>query len=216
MTARVAILISGRGSNMAAILTTATEQAWDVDFCLVLSNKASAGGLEVARARGIPTDVLDHRSFGRGGRDRFDAALAHRLQEAKADWVVLAGFMRVLGPGFLDPFAGRVLNIHPSLLPRHRGLHTHQRALDAGDPVHGCTVHLVDASLDGGPILAQVEVPVRPGDDADTLAARVLEQEHQLYPTVVRAAADGRLPEAFPPRRQSELPAQVPPDEAAP
>ena len=188
MTARVAILISGRGSNMAAILETAEREAWDCEFCLVLSNKASAAGLELARSKGVPTDVLDHRSFGKGNRHLFDAALAERLQGAGADWVVLAGFMRILGPNFTGPFAGRILNIHPSLLPKYPGLRTHERCLEAGDDVHGCTVHLVDDSLDGGPILAQAEVPVRPGDDPETLAARVLVQEHRLYPAVVRAA----------------------------
>ncbi len=203
MTARIAILISGRGSNMTAILDAAREQGWDADFCLVLSNKPGVAGLDAARERGVPTDVLSHRSFGRGGRDRFDAALADRLELAGADWVVLAGFMRILGPNFVGRFAGRILNIHPSLLPKHRGLHTHERALDAGDAVHGCTVHLVDLSLDGGPILGQVEVPVLPDDDADALAARVLKQEHQLYPAVVRAAAEGRLSTTFPPRPQT-------------
>jgi phosphoribosylglycinamide formyltransferase 1 len=212
MTARVAILISGRGSNMAAILRAADEQSWDVDFCLVLSNRPGAGGLELARSRGIATDVLDHRLYGRGGRDRFDAALAARLEQAGAEWVVLAGFMRILGPGLLDPFAGRVLNIHPSLLPSFRGLHTHERALQAGVAMHGCTVHLVDASLDGGPVLAQAEVPVLPGDDADRLAARVLEQEHRLYPAVVRAAAEGRLQAAYPSRPQSSSPDHSRPD----
>ena len=216
MTTRVAILISGRGSNMAAILRAADDQAWDAEFCLVLSNRAGAAGLELARSRGIPTGVLDHRRFGRGGRARFDAALALRLEEAGADWIVLAGFMRVLGPGVLEPFAGRVLNIHPSLLPRFRGLHTHERALEAGVPVHGCTVHLVDQSLDGGPILAQVEVPVLPGDDADRLSARVLVEEHRLYPAVVRAAVEGRLLAAYPPRPQSPTPEHSRPDGPTP
>ena len=213
MTPRVAILISGRGSNMTAILAAAREQAWDVEFCLVLANRPDAAGIEAARARGVPTEVLDHRSFGRGGRDRFDAALARRLQEAGADWVVLAGFMRILGPAVVEHFGGRILNIHPSLLPRFRGLHTHQRALDAGAAVHGCTVHLVDQSLDGGPILAQARVPVLPGDDADRLAARVLKEEHLLYPEVVRAAAAGRLLAAYPPRPQSTSPDHVRPAE---
>lgn len=204
MTARIAILISGRGSNMTAILDAARDQAWDAEFCLVLSNRPDAGGLETARERGVPTDVISHRAFGRGGRDRFDAAVADRLEQAGADWVVLAGFMRVLGPDLVDRFEGRILNIHPSLLPRHRGLHTHDRVLQAGEAVHGCTVHLVDLSLDGGPILSQVEVPVLPDDDADTLAARVLVEEHRLYPAVVRAAAEGRLLTAWPPRPQTD------------
>ena len=204
MTSRIAILISGRGSNMTAILDAAAEQRWEAEVCLVLSNKPGVAGLDAARERGVATDVLSHRAFGRGGRDRFDAALADRLEQAGADWVVLAGFMRILGPNFVSRFEGRILNIHPSLLPKHRGLHTHERALEAGDAVHGCTVHLVDLSLDGGPILGQVEVPVLPGDDADALAARVLVEEHRLYPAVVRAAAEGRLSTAFPPRPQTD------------
>jgi len=195
MTARIAILLSGRGSNMVAILDAAEQQGWDAEICLVLSNKAAAAGLTLAADRGIPTAVIDHRSFGRGNRHLFDAALAARLTEAGADWVVLAGFMRILGSHFVAPFAGRILNIHPSLLPKYPGLHTHERALEAGDAVHGCTVHLVDDSLDGGPILAQAEVPVRGDDDADSLAGRVLIEEHRLYPAVVRAAIEGRLGE---------------------
>lgn len=195
MTARVAILISGRGSNMRAILDAADQQGWDVDFCLVLSNKANAGGLKLAADRGIPTDVLDHRTFGRGNRHLFDAALAERLQAVEADWVVLAGFMRILGSNFVGPFAGRILNIHPSLLPKYPGLHTHERAIAAGDTVAGCSVHLVDDSLDGGPVLGQAKVPIIDGDDADSLAARVLIEEHRLYPAVVRAAVEGRLGE---------------------
>ena len=195
MPTKVAILISGRGSNMAAILDAADREGWDVDFCLVLSNKASAGGLQLAADRGIPTDVLDHRSFGRGNRHLFDAALAERLLAAGAEWVVLAGFMRILGSNFVGPFAGRIMNIHPSLLPKYQGLHTHERALAAGEIRAGCTVHLVDDSLDGGPVLAQAEVPIVEGDDADSLAARVLIEEHRLYPAVVRAAVEGRLGE---------------------
>jgi phosphoribosylglycinamide formyltransferase-1 len=180
---------------MAAILESADREDWDVEFCLVLSNRPAAPGLELAAARGIPTDVLDHRSFGRGGRELFDAALAARLREARADWVVLAGFMRILGANVLEPFAGRILNIHPSLLPKFPGLRTHERAIEAREAVHGCTVHLVDDSLDGGPILDQTVVAVWEDDDADSLAARVLIEEHRLYPAVVRAAVEGRLGE---------------------
>ena len=191
MRPRLAILISGRGSNMTAILDRAVDERWDVDFCLVLSNRPDAPGLQLAAERGIPTHVIDHREF-RGRRPEFDSALAQRLGKAEVDWVILAGFMRILGPNFVRPFAGRIVNIHPSLLPLYPGLNTHQRALDAGDSVAGCTVHLVDESLDGGEPLAQVRVPILPGDDAKTVAARVLVQEHVLYPRVVHALIEGR------------------------
>ncbi len=207
MTATVepaAILISGRGSNMSSILDLAEAEGWLDAVKLVLSNRPAAPGLDLAGGRGVATDVLNHRSFGRGNRAAFDAALAERLLAAKVRWVVLAGFMRILGADFVSPFAGRILNIHPSLLPRHPGLHTHQRALDAGDSEHGCTVHLVDDTLDGGPILAQARVPVLPGDDADALAARVLVQEHRLYPAVVRSAVRGSLGRDFPAHSQRE------------
>ena len=190
---RVAILISGRGSNMAAILTAAEAEGWPCSFGLVLSNKASAQGLQTAAERGIPTAAVDHRPYGRARRAEYDAELVRILREHRIDWVVLAGFMRILSSGLLDAIAGRILNIHPSLLPLYPGLHTHQRALDAGDTEHGCTVHLVDASLDGGPILAQARVPILEGDTPDTLADRVLVQEHRLYPAVVRAAVRGEL-----------------------
>ncbi len=176
------------------------------EVALVLSNRPEAAGLEQARSFGLPTAVLDHRPYGRSRRTEFDAELALLLQAERVDWVVLAGFMRILGPEFTLPFAGRILNIHPSLLPRHPGLHTHERALEAGDTEHGCTVHLVDSSLDGGPILAQSRVPVFPNDDAETLADRVLEEEHRIYPLVVRAAVEGRLRDAFPPRASSPSP----------
>jgi phosphoribosylglycinamide formyltransferase 1 len=191
---RVAILISGRGSNMAAILAAAEAGDWPCTFGLVLSNKASAQGLQTAAQRGIPTAAVDHRPYGRARRTEYDAELVRTLREHRIDWIVLAGFMRILSSVFIDAFAGRILNIHPSLLPLYPGLHTHQRALDAGDTEHGCTVHLVDASLDGGPILAQARVPILDGDTPDTLADRVLVQEHQLYPAVVRAAVHGELP----------------------
>lgn len=191
MSPRVAILISGRGSNMLAILDAADAEGWDAEFVLVLSNKPGAPGLERAAERGIPTAVVDHRAYGRARRAEFDAALARAVADSGADWVVLAGFMRILGPGFVQPFSGRIVNIHPSLLPLHPGLRTHEAALAAGDAEHGCTVHLVDASLDGGPVLGQARVPVLPGDDADTLAARVLVEEHRLYPAVLKALLDG-------------------------
>jgi phosphoribosylglycinamide formyltransferase-1 len=188
----LAILISGRGSNMAAIIERAQEESWPADFCLVLANNPEARGLKTAAEHGIPTAVLNHRDY-RGRRPEYDSALAERLQSAGATLVVLAGFMRILGPGFTQPFAGRIVNIHPSLLPLYPGLNTHQRAIDAGDSIAGCTVHLVDKSLDGGRVLAQAEVPVLPGDSADTLADRVLIQEHRLYPSVVRDLIEGRL-----------------------
>ncbi len=203
---RAAILISGRGSNMVAILERARDAGWLGAIALVASNRPEAPGLARAAALGVPTDVLDHRPFGRARRAEFDAALADRLQQAGARWVVLAGFMRILGPAFLTPFEGRVLNIHPSLLPAFPGLHTHERALEAGAARHGCTVHLVDTSLDGGPVLAQADVPVLGDDDADSLAARVLEQEHRLYPAVVESAVFGRLHTEFPPRPQAAAP----------
>lgn len=199
-----AILISGRGSNMSSILDLAEQGGWRDAIRLVLSNRPGAAGLELAAARGVATDVLDHRSFGRGNRSAFDAALAERLLDAGVRWVILAGFMRILGAEFVRPFAGRILNIHPSLLPRHPGLHTHQRALDAGDTEHGCTVHLVDDTLDGGPILAQAPVPVLDGDDAERLSARVLVQEHRLYPAVVRSALRGTLSHDYPAQAQRE------------
>lgn len=188
----LAILISGRGSNMAAIIERAQAESWPADFCLVLANNPGAQGLQTAAAHGIPTAVVNHRDY-RGRRPEFDAALAAQVQSAGATMVILAGFMRILGPGFTQPFSGRILNIHPSLLPLYPGLNTHQRAIDAGDSVAGCTVHLVDKSLDGGRVLAQAEVPVLPGDDSDTLADRVLIQEHRLYPTVVGDLINGRL-----------------------
>ncbi len=191
---RVAILISGRGSNMAAILDAADAGKWPCTFGLVLSNKASAAGLQTAQERGIATAAVDHRPYGRARRAEYDTELVRILREHRIDWVVLAGFMRILSSVFIEAFEGRILNIHPSLLPLYPGLHTHQRALDAGDDEHGCTVHLVDASLDGGPILAQARVPILEGDTPDSLADRVLVQEHRLYPAVVRAAVRGELP----------------------
>ena len=188
----LAILISGRGSNMAAIIERAQVESWPADICLVLANNPGAKGLQTAAEHGIPTAVLNHRDY-RGRRSEYDSALADRVQSAGATLVVLAGFMRILGPGFTQPFAGRIVNIHPSLLPLYPGLNTHQRAIDAGDSVAGCTVHLVDKSLDGGRVLAQAEVPVLPEDSADTLADRVLIQEHRLYPSVVRDLITGRL-----------------------
>ncbi|PQV58321.1 phosphoribosylglycinamide formyltransferase-1 [Defluviimonas denitrificans] len=186
---RVAILISGGGSNMVAL---AESMAGDHPArpVLVLSNDPEAGGLAKAAAMGIATAAVDHRPFGKD-RAGFEAELLKPLMEVAPDIVCLAGFMRVLTPGFVNHFAGRMLNIHPSLLPKYPGLHTHQRALDAGDAEAGCTVHEVTPVLDDGPILGQARVPVKAGDTAETLAARVLVQEHRLYPAVLRRFAEG-------------------------
>ena len=197
MTKRVAILISGGGSNMVALVDNMVGDH-PARPCLVLANSADAGGLDKARARGIPTAVVDHRLFG-GDREAFQAALARTLDAARPDILCLAGFMRILTASFTKRYAGRMLNIHPSLLPKYRGLDTHARALQAGDAVHGCTVHEVTAELDDGPILGQAEVPVLPGDSPQDLAARVLVQEHRLYPAVLRRFAQGdRTPVMWP------------------
>lgn len=183
----IVILISGGGSNMAAIVRAAQQQEWarrlDARVTAVISNKADAQGLVFAQANGIATAVLNHKDFD--SREAFDAALAEKIDSYEPALVVLAGFMRILTPGFVNHYAGRLLNIHPSLLPAFPGLHTHQRAIDAGCKFAGATVHQVTAELDVGPILDQAVVPVLPEDTADTLAARVLTQEHIIYPRAV-------------------------------
>ena len=185
----IVILISGSGSNMAAIVRTAEQAQWaqrlHVRVAAVISNKAEAGGLAWAQDQGIATAVLDHKGFA--SREDFDAALRTEIDLFAPDLLVLAGFMRILTPGFVAHYAGRLLNIHPSLLPAFPGLNTHQRAIDAGCQFAGATVHQVTADLDHGPILAQAVVPVLPGDTAKTLAARVLTQEHLIYPRAVAA-----------------------------
>ena len=186
---RVAVLISGGGSNMIRLLESMTGDH-PARAALVASNDPAAAGLQKAAAMGVPTAAVDHRPFGRD-RQAFEAALLQPILAARPDVLCLAGFMRVLTPGFVQQFAGRMLNIHPSLLPKYPGLHTHQRALDAGDAEAGCTVHEVTAELDAGPILGQARVPVLPGDTAETLAARVLAMEHRLYPAVLRRYAAG-------------------------
>ncbi|EEX13724.1 phosphoribosylglycinamide formyltransferase [Citreicella sp. SE45] len=186
---RVAIFISGGGSNMVSLVDSMTGDH-PARPVLVLANSADAGGLEKARARGVPTAVVDHRPFN-GDREAFQEALQAELVKAAPDILCLAGFMRVLTASFVENWQGRMLNIHPSLLPKYRGLHTHARALEAGDREHGCTVHEVTPELDDGPILGQATVPVLPGDTPDALAARVLEQEHRLYPAVLRRFAEG-------------------------
>lgn len=184
----IVILISGGGSNMAAIVKAAQQEQWEraygVRIAAVVSNKADAKGLVFAREHGIATAVLDHKAFE--SREAFDAALAQAIDQYQPVLVVLAGFMRILTPGFVEHYAGRLINIHPSLLPAFTGLHTHQRAIDAGCKFAGVTVHQVTAELDVGPILDQAVVPVLPHDTAQTLAARVLTQEHIIYPRAVR------------------------------
>ncbi len=183
----IVILISGGGSNMAAIVRAAQQRRWaerlDARVAAVVSNKADAKGLVFARAQGLATAVLDHKAFS--DRETFDAALAATLDAHAPALVVLAGFMRILTPAFAQHYAGRLLNIHPSLLPAFTGLHTHQRAIDAGCRFAGSTVHQVTSELDAGPILEQAVVPILPGDTADALAARVLTQEHQIYPRAI-------------------------------
>jgi len=187
----VAVLISGRGSNLSALLRAAAEPEYPARIALVLSNRGDAAGLALATARGIPTKVIPHRGFST--REGFDAVLDAALTAAKVRLVVLAGFMRRLSPGFCSRWDGRLVNIHPSLLPAFPGLDTHARALEAGVRIHGCTVHLVTAELDAGPILAQAAVPVFPADTETTLAARVLAAEHRIYPMALAALAQGRV-----------------------
>ena len=188
---RVAILISGGGSNMIKLVESMTGEH-PARAVIIGSNDPQAGGLAKAAAMGVPTFAVDHRAY-KGDRPAFEAALLEPLLAAEPDILCLAGFMRILTPDFVEQFTGRMLNIHPSLLPKYPGLHTHQRALDAGDAEAGASVHLVTPELDAGPILGQARVPVLPGDSAETLAARVLVQEHRLYPQVLRRFAQGDL-----------------------
>ncbi len=194
---RVAILISGGGSNMLALVNSMTGDH-PARPVLVASNDPNATGLAKAAGLGIPTAAVDHRPFGKD-RTAFEAAMLQHIEAAEPDILCLAGFMRILTPDFIQRFQGRMLNIHPSLLPKYPGLHTHARALAAGDAWAGCTVHEVTADLDAGPILGQARVPVLPGDTDDSLAARVLTQEHKLYPAVLRRFAAGdRTPVTLP------------------
>ncbi|KWI25279.1 phosphoribosylglycinamide formyltransferase [Burkholderia stagnalis] len=188
---KLVILISGRGSNMEAIVRACAQERWPAQVAAVIANRPDAAGLAFAASHGIATAVVDHRSFD--GRDSFDAALADEIDRFAPDLVILAGFMRILTPAFVRRYEGRMLNIHPSLLPSFKGIHTHQAALDAGCALHGATVHFVIPELDSGAIVAQGAVPVRAGDDAAALAQRVLALEHVLYPRAVRWFVDGRL-----------------------
>jgi phosphoribosylglycinamide formyltransferase 1 len=184
---RTAVLISGRGSNMVALIEAARSPDFSAEIVLVLSDDLAAAGLPFAREMGVAAEAMDFRTYP--GRAAFEASLQSRLLDASVEMVCLAGFMRVLSPSFVEGWRGRMLNIHPSLLPNLRGLNTHERALAAGLAEHGCTVHFVTAELDAGPILAQARVPVLLGDDVSALAARVLKEEHRIYPQALDAAA---------------------------
>ena len=188
---RLVVLISGRGSNLQAILDQAVSGELPVEVAAVVSNRPGVHGLERARQAGVPALELDHKNFA--DRPEFEAALIETIDRRQPDLVVLAGFMRVLTAGFTEHYRGRLLNIHPSLLPKFRGLHTHERAIAAGETEHGASIHFVTAELDGGPVIVQARVPVLPGDDSDALAARVLEQEHRLFPLAIRWFAEQRL-----------------------
>ena len=187
---RVGILISGRGSNMAALIEATRAPDYPAEIVLVISNEPDAAGLSYASSRDVPTAIVNHRDFA--SRDAFADALDATLREARVEIVCLAGFMRLLATSFVERWRGRMINIHPSLLPAFKGLNTHARALDAGAKTHGCTVHYVEPELDSGPIILQAEVPVLPGDDEATLAARVRKEEHRLYPAALRLVAEGR------------------------
>jgi len=197
---RIAILISGRGSNMEALIRAAADPAFPAAIALVVSNRPEAPGLTIARAAGIPIQAIDHRRFGRD-RAAHEAAIDTALRAAEVEYVCLAGYLRLLTPFLVNAWDGRMLNIHPSLLPSFPGLDTHARALTAGAKLHGCTVHLVTQEMDAGPILAQAAVPVLPNDTEDELAARVLRQEHAIYPAALAGFLSGQAawpePSAF-------------------
>lgn len=181
---RLVILISGRGSNMRSIIEAINHQQLDARVAAVISNRPDAAGLEYASSQSIPTKIVDHKAFE--DRESFDRALAQQIDEFKPDYVILAGFMRILTAEFVEHYQNKLINIHPSLLPKFKGLDTHQRAIDAGEKEHGASVHFVTAELDDGPVIMQAKVQVMPDDSAQTLAARVLEQEHQLYPAAIQ------------------------------
>jgi len=188
---KVGVLISGRGTNLQALIDACARPDFPASIALVVSNKLDAYGLTRAADAGIPTAVIGHRDYP--DRPAFDAAVDKALRDAGVDFVCLAGFMRILSEGFVEAWQDRLINIHPSLLPAFKGLDTHQRALDAGVRITGCTVHFVRPAMDDGPIIAQAAVPVLPGDDADTLAARILESEHVIYPLALRLVAEGKV-----------------------
>jgi phosphoribosylglycinamide formyltransferase-1 len=190
-TPSLVMLISGRGSNMEAFIRAIAAGTLDARIVAVISNVADAPGLDLARQADLPASVLSHQDYP--DRGSFDAALGDAVAAHQPDLVILAGFMRILTPAFVDRFAGRLLNIHPSLLPKYPGLHTHQRAIDAGDAEAGATVHYVTSELDGGPAIMQVRLPIQPNDTADTLAQRLLPLEHQLYPAAAKLHLSGKL-----------------------
>ena len=184
---RAGVLISGRGSNMMALVEAARAADYPAEVTCVVSNKADAGGLDFAREHGIATQVIDHKAYS--SREQFEAALDQFLRSQRVEIIACAGFMRILSAGFVNGWDGRMINIHPSLLPAYKGLHTHERALADGAKVHGCTVHHVTPELDAGPVILQAEVPVLEGDTPDTLSARVLRQEHRIYPQALALLA---------------------------
>ncbi|MEM6665513.1 MAG: phosphoribosylglycinamide formyltransferase [Pseudomonadota bacterium] len=186
---RIGVLISGRGSNMAALIDASQKADYPAEIVLVMSNRADAAGLDLADVCGIPTAVIDHKAFS--SRADFEASIDAKLRAADVDFVCLAGFMRILSAGFADAWKGRLVNIHPSLLPAFKGLNPQQQALDAGVQISGCSVHFVTSDLDGGPIVAQAAVPVQPKDTPATLSARILKAEHMLYPLALRMIAEG-------------------------
>ncbi|MBO0716721.1 MAG: phosphoribosylglycinamide formyltransferase [Rhizobiales bacterium] len=198
---RVAVLISGRGSNMTALIEAAQAKDYPAEIVVVVSNRPDAAGLARAREAGVATAVIDHRPF-RDDREAFERALDDELRKYRIDIVCLAGFMRLLTAWFIGRWSGRILNIHPALLPEFKGLNTHRRALEAGAERHGATVHFVVEATDAGPIISQQSVPVLPGDTEETLAARVLKIEHRIYPEALRLVAEGRAKFAVP---QSEI-----------
>lgn len=190
-TTRIVVLISGTGSNLQALIDSIEQGQLPAKICAVVSNKDDVKGLERAHMHNIPSFVLDHKHFS--NREQYDERLMEIIDAQGPDLIVLAGFMRILTPAFTQHYQGRMLNIHPSLLPKYQGLHTHQRAIDAGDTEHGVSIHFVTEELDGGPIVMQAKVPVEPEDDANNLAAKVQEKEHKIYPLAVKWFAEGRL-----------------------
>jgi len=188
---KLAVLVSGRGSNLQALIDACQNDDFPAEIALVLSNKADAYGLERAKQAGIPTAVLSHQDFE--DRETFDTAMSEKIEEAGAELVCLAGFMRLLSDGFVRQWRDRLINIHPSLLPAYKGLHVHERMIEEGARFGGCTVHFVRPAMDEGPIIIQAAVPIHPDDTPDELAARILEQEHVIYPAAVKAIAEGRV-----------------------
>jgi len=189
---RVAILISGRGSNMAALIEAAKDKTFPAEIVLVLSNRPDAGGLERARAAGIATEVVDHKIYGKD-RAGFERAMQAMLEAHRIELICLAGFMRLLTDGFVEAWRGRMINVHPALLPAFKGLDTHERVLEAGAKIHGATVHFVVPEMDSGPIIAQGAVAVHDDDNAEKLSARVLAVEHRIYPLALKLVAEGRV-----------------------